>query len=290
MMFILFLLAALAIAITAAAPSMVVQIRRDREEELVHRGHQYVRAIRLFYKKFGRYPNSLKDLEDTNHLRFLRRQYKDPMTDSGEWTLLHAADIKYIPTGFFGQKLTAGTSNIGSAFGSGNTTAGTAGASQNANQPGPSNQDSFGSQSAFSNLGAQQPQQNFIAGTGSSAGGGDQTPKPDANGLVNGQLPAQGSGIFGSGGSGGQTFGGGPILGVASTSKQKSIKELNGKEHYNEWQFFYDPRMEQVQAAQQAGVAGGVQGAQPGAGQNPGFNSSFPAASGNPVMQPNSPK
>src|SRR5437763_10609966 len=89
MMFILFLLAALAIVITAAAPSMMVQIKRDREEELIHRGHQYTHAIRLFYKKFGRYPNSVKDLLDTNHLRFLRREYKDPVTNGGEWTILH---------------------------------------------------------------------------------------------------------------------------------------------------------------------------------------------------------
>ncbi|HEV2112879.1 MAG TPA: hypothetical protein VGR50_01945 [Terriglobales bacterium] len=289
MMFILFLLAALAIAITAAAPSMVLQIRRDREEELIHRGNQYVRAIRLFYKKFGRYPNSIKDLQDTNHLRFLRREYKDPMTDSGEWTLLHATDIKYIPTGFFGQKLTAGTSNIGSSFGSGNTSAsGASNSSANSNQQGSSNQDSFGSQSAFSNMGAQ-PQQNFMPNAPS---GGDANAKPDANGLVNGQVPSQtdasspASGIFGGSTTGGQTFGGGPLLGVASTSHQKSIKELNGKDHYNQWQFFYDPRMEQLAAA--AAVAG-VQGGQPGAGQNPGgFNSGFPGGGGTPMTQPTS--
>ena len=248
-MFILFLLAALAIAITAAAPSMITQIRRDREEELIHRGNQYVRAIRLFYKKFGRYPNSIKELEDTNHLRFLRREYKDPMTDSGEWTLLHATDIKYIPTGFFGQKLTAGTNNIGSSFGSANTTASGASNSTNSNQSAPNsgggNQDSFGSQSAFANIGAQ-PSQSFLSNQ--TAASGDANSKPDANGLVNGQLQqngtAQTNGIFGGSTTGSQTFGGGPILGVASTSKQKSIKELNEKDHYNEWQFFYDPRMD----------------------------------------------
>lgn len=289
MMFILFLLAALAIAITAAAPSMVTQIRRDREDELIHRGNQYVRAIRLFYKKFGRYPNSVKDLEDTNHLRFLRREYKDLMTESGEWTLLHAADIKYVPTGFFGQKLQAGTSNIGSSFGAGNTSASGAPASgtNSQQQPGSNNnQDSFGSPSAFSNMGAQ-PTQNFVSNQ--SSPGGDASAKPDANGLVNGQLPSDSSpasGIFAST-SGSQTFGGGPILGVASTSKQKSIKVRNEKDHYNDWQFFYDPRMEQAAAA---GVAG-TQGAQPGVQQNGigngGFNSGFPG--GNPNMQPTQP-
>jgi type II secretory pathway pseudopilin PulG len=286
-MFILFLLAALAIAITAAAPSMVVQIRRDREDELIHRGNQYVRAIRLFYKKFGRYPNSIKDLKDTNHLRFLRREYKDPMTESGEWILLHAADIKYVPTGFFGQKLTAGATGVGGANpGIGNTNG-----QPPANNASNNNQSAFGSQSAFSNISGQ-PNQNFVNNQSSTGGSSD---KPDANGLVNGQLPGQdnsspASGIFAST-SGGQTFGGGPILGVASTSKQKSIKEIRGKDHYNDWQFFYDPRMEQLNAAAAAGVAG-AQGAQPGVQQNGigngGFNSGFPG--GTPTTQPTQPK
>jgi hypothetical protein len=36
-------------------------------------------------------------------------------------------------------------------------------------------------------------------------------------------------------------FGGGPIVGVASVSKDKTIREFNKKNHYNEWQFIYDP-------------------------------------------------
>jgi len=288
MMFILFLLAALAIAITAAAPSMMVQIKRDREEELIHRGHQYTHAIRLFYKKFNRYPNSAKDLLDTNHLRFLRREYKDPMTDSGEWTILHAADIKYIPTGFFGQKLTAGTRVIGSSFGSASTTAGgsTTGANnaggggngQPATDANGNNQSSFGSQSAFSNQGsATSSFSNQSAfGNQNSSGGGNSSQTPDANGLVNGQPQSTTGGIFGS--SNGQTLGGGPMLGVASTSKAKSIKELDGKDHYNDWQFFYDPRMEQQFVRVSPGVPQNTNGL-PSVG---GFGNNPPQ----PVMAP----
>ena len=39
-------------------------------------------------------------------------------------------------------------------------------------------------------------------------------------------------------------FGGGPIVGVASTSKAKTIREFNHKNHYNDWQFIYDPTMD----------------------------------------------
>jgi len=46
--------ALLAIAALAVATKADFQSRRDREEELVHRGVQYARAVRLFFKKTGR--------------------------------------------------------------------------------------------------------------------------------------------------------------------------------------------------------------------------------------------
>src|SRR5262249_48358765 len=46
----------------------------------------------------------------------------------------------------------------------------------------------------------------------------------------------------------GQTFGGGPIIGVASNSKKTSIKEFNGETEYDRWLFVYDPRGEQGQS------------------------------------------
>ena len=48
---------------------------------------------------------------------------------------------------------------------------------------------------------------------------------------------------------GSTTFGGGPIVGVASTSKKESLKLLNNKDHYNEWEFVYDPRLDLTNAA-----------------------------------------
>src|SRR5262249_42410529 len=38
-----------------------------------------------------------------------------------------------------------------------------------------------------------------------------------------------------------QVFGGGGITGVASLSKEKTIRVFNKKDHYNQWQFIYDP-------------------------------------------------
>jgi type II secretory pathway pseudopilin PulG len=43
-------------------PSITFEIKRDREEEMIHRGVQYSRAIRAYYKKFGRYPVSAQTI------------------------------------------------------------------------------------------------------------------------------------------------------------------------------------------------------------------------------------
>lgn len=80
------------IGLAAGAPAISAELRRQREEELIHRGVQYTRAIRNYYHKFGTYPSSLEQLEDTNHIRFLRKRYSDPMTGS-DFRLLHPGEV-----------------------------------------------------------------------------------------------------------------------------------------------------------------------------------------------------
>ena len=53
----------------------------------MHRGDQYVRAVRLYYRKFGHYPGSIEQLEKTNNIRFLRQKYVDPMTGKPDWRI-----------------------------------------------------------------------------------------------------------------------------------------------------------------------------------------------------------
>src|SRR5208283_6076612 len=55
----------------------------------------------------------------------------------------------------------------------------------------------------------------------------------------------QGSATSGANPPGGnQTFGGGAIVGVASISKDPTIRIYNKKKTYNEWQFIYNPIMD----------------------------------------------
>jgi len=76
----MFLATLVILSLVAIAPQLTQQIKRDQEEELIHRGVQYSRAIQHFYKKTGRYPVRLEELDDFNNLRFLRKHYKDPIT------------------------------------------------------------------------------------------------------------------------------------------------------------------------------------------------------------------
>ncbi len=67
--------------------------RRQREEELIWRGQQFVRAIRLYYRKTGHYPSTLDDLKKgMPELHFLRyAAYKDPMKSGDEraWRFIY---------------------------------------------------------------------------------------------------------------------------------------------------------------------------------------------------------
>ncbi|MCI0621936.1 MAG: hypothetical protein L0387_09740 [Acidobacteria bacterium] len=89
--------------------------QREREEELIFRGKQYMRAIELWQRKFpGTYPTTIDALLSTNNTRFLRKKWKDPITNSDEWRLL-----KMNPDGSIsGLTVVPGSSPLGpSSFG-----------------------------------------------------------------------------------------------------------------------------------------------------------------------------
>jgi hypothetical protein len=64
------------------------QLNREREAELIYRGQHLARGIAIFRQKTGRYPTSLGEVESLRP-RVIRRVYKDPMTEHGEWTYLY---------------------------------------------------------------------------------------------------------------------------------------------------------------------------------------------------------
>jgi type II secretory pathway pseudopilin PulG len=68
-----------AILMTVAMPVWKQTTRREKEAELIFRGEQYVRAIRLFQQRAG--PGALPPTLDVLvEQRFLRKEFKDPIT------------------------------------------------------------------------------------------------------------------------------------------------------------------------------------------------------------------
>jgi type II secretory pathway pseudopilin PulG len=79
----------MALMMTAVLPVWKQTAQREKEAELVFRGQQYARAIGLYQRRMGpgTLPPSVDVLVDQ---RFLRRKYKDPITN-GDFQLLSAA-------------------------------------------------------------------------------------------------------------------------------------------------------------------------------------------------------
>ncbi|HWK09793.1 MAG TPA: hypothetical protein VNR64_07075 [Vicinamibacterales bacterium] len=71
-------LAVMAVLMSVALPVWKHDARRAKEAELIWRGQQYVRAIRLYMARTGSLPPSV-DVLVTG--RYLRKKYKDPITN-----------------------------------------------------------------------------------------------------------------------------------------------------------------------------------------------------------------
>src|SRR2546423_14778994 len=91
---VMLLMTIMLLTLTIEAPRIAQQIKREKEEELIHRGNEYKSATKKYFRKFGRYPVSLEQLENTNNMRFLRKRYKDPFTGKDDWRLLHFGEVK----------------------------------------------------------------------------------------------------------------------------------------------------------------------------------------------------
>jgi type II secretory pathway pseudopilin PulG len=238
MLLLLLTVALMIIATAVIVPTITFEIKRDREEEMIHRGVQYSRAIRAYYKKFGRYPAKIEDLENTNQLRFLRKRYKDPLTGK-DFKLLHFGEAKMSMNGI-GGGIIPGASTLG-ANGSLNNPNGLAQASGfgNAGAFGANSNSAFGQNSQNS----AQPSNSQTTGSDTSQNGTDSSPAGSrAAGASAGPASADAATTGSSGDKLSNTqFGGAPIVGVASLSKEKTIREYDKKKKYNEWQFVYDP-------------------------------------------------
>ena len=93
LLMVLFMVSAMLLMAMMASPSILTEGRREKEQELVWRGNQYMRAIRLYYQKYGQYPQTVDDLMkgDATNVHYLRKAYTDPMSTDGKWRFIYVS-------------------------------------------------------------------------------------------------------------------------------------------------------------------------------------------------------
>jgi hypothetical protein len=223
-----------------AAPGILTDGKREREKEMIWRGNQYVRGIKMYYRKNGKFPTSLEDLTrpQVGNIRFMRQAYKDPMNkEDGSWRLIYVGPNGQLigslkPQPALTMPTIPGASQIGTPA---------------ANMNGPS-----------SNGSGMNGQVGAAPGVGTTGGG--VSTDTDASGNT-GQLSA----------SEGMTIMGGSIIGVGSKAKGRSVIVYEKATDYHLFEFYWDPSKDTIGVGAQPNIQGTAPpGAAPGAIGVPG--------------------
>lgn len=260
LLLVLFCVALFTLAALAASPNILTEGKREKEEEMIWRGKQYVRGIKLYYRKNNRFPTQLEDLYKSKQLgvRYMRQAYKDPMNkEDGSWRLIYVG-----PAGNLIGSLKPAQNNL--------RMPNPAGLGASAGQQPSASGTSLGAPAA-------QPGQPGAPGQTTQSGSGDASGQAtDASTADNGDLPAN----LASGDT--PTIIGGNIIGVGSKVNQRSVRVYEKAKNYRLFEFIWDPSKDAAQAFGQPGMQTGTglgtpagapapgpapQGAQPG---NPG--------------------
>lgn len=221
LLLVVFLATTMLILAALAAPDIRIEGQREKEKEMIWRGRQYTRGIKLYYRKMGRFPTSLDDLTKPKigSLRFMRQAYKDPMNaQDGSWRLIYVGpagqligSLKPQPQNvLFGQaQVVPGTGIPNSGFGSvlGQAIGQVGGLNPQA-QPGNANP------------------QNPPATTGTPVSA-DQGTGTDANAAIPSDDPP--------------AIIGGNIIGVGSKVNKKSVIVYEKANNYRLFEFIWDP-------------------------------------------------
>jgi hypothetical protein len=303
---IMFFLAMLILLMSEAAPTVLSNVQREKEAELVWRGKQYTRGIRLYYLKMNRFPTSLDDLtKPKTGIRFMRQAYKDPMNQvDGSWRLIYVGPngqligslsdrtigINGMGTpGVAGGQGVAGSSVLPAGGASGMT--GFGGSSINGSSINSSS--SFGS-SAFGSTQTSAIGQNgavntaFANGTtpANSAGNGDDATDQD---------PTQPHSLVPSMDASNTI--GGNIIGVGSKINKKSFLIYEKAKVYRKFEFIWDPSKDTTVGRASQGIGapiGNSNGMTPAGATGPGGMTNSPFSNGmnpgqTPAQSPTSP-
>jgi hypothetical protein len=238
LLLVVFLTALLLVGTLSIGLRVYTEGKREREKEMIWRGKQYVRGIKLCYRKTGRFPTTLDALvkPGTGNIRFMRQAYRDPMNkEDGSWRLIYVG-----PAGQLIGSLKPRTGGIQMPA------------------PGqPAGTQPAGQQQSGATLGPTPPG----AGPGttgtSATGPGTNPPGTTPTGtdsgsqaVLTGETP---------------TIVGGNIIGVGSKINQSSVIIYEQADNYRLFEFIWDPSKD-IGIAGAPGAQIGVPGGQ---GQNP---------------------
>ena len=266
----------------SVAPNILTEGRREREKDMIWRGKQYTRGVKLYYRKFNRFPTSLDDLikPKVGSLRFMRQAYKDPMNkDDGSWRLIYVGPAGQLIGSLKAQPQTlqfpgapgVGTpaAPLGSLNGTSNPQQGSvlggilgAGANQLSASGG------FGQSSTAQPVAAGYNPNNAPGAAGTNGTNGSNPSGATAAGVSADQGTPDDSKIP-TGDT--PTIVGGNIIGVGSKINQRSIIIYEKAKNYRLYEFIWDPTKDIVIVGQpgvQTGNPIGQQIGQP-AGQQP---------------------
>jgi hypothetical protein len=278
LLMVMFIAALMFASVMTIAPNILTQGKREKEEEMIWRGKQYVRGIKLYYRKLGRFPTSLDDLTKpkVGTLRFMRQAYKDPMNKAdGSWRLIYVG-----PSGqLIGSLKPPQTINLPATGGTQPGTA--ASALAGANQPQP------GANARQAPAGAQ---------TGAAPGGPGGETQQNPTSADQGESPS--NSVPGSL-TDTPTIIGGNIIGVGGKFPERSIKIYEKAKNYRLFEFVWDPSKDALTIGGQVGTQVGTPVA-PGKGQgqtpfgaqpvpnpmNPPSNPQLPPPTSNPNAPP----
>jgi len=276
LLLVIFLTTLLLISTTVLAPSILTEGRREKEKEMIWRGKQYTRGVKLYYRKMGRFPTSLDDLTKPKlgSIRFMRQAYKDPMNkEDGSWRFIYvgaagqligslkphqnlqlpqAGGIGTPANALNGPGIPGQPGALGQPGGIGQPSAG--------GQPGQS-----GTQPAGSNSGTNPP-----GTTGPPIGTDQSDASSDPSAIPSGDTP---------------TIIGGNIIGVGSKVNRRSIIIYDKAKNYRLFEFIWDPSKDNFGVGQ-PGLQTGTGLGQPPA-QQPGLNPANPSQ--NPPQNPQQP-
>jgi hypothetical protein len=273
LLLVVFFTALLVVGTMSVGLRVLTEGKREKEQEMIWRGQQYTRGIKLYYRKLGRFPNSLDDLTKPKigNIRFMRQAYKDPMNkEDGAWRLIYVG-----PAGNLIGSLNPSLNKVQMPSAAGPTTAPGAGSSAIGGQPGSGG---FGIGPASNAPGAPGAGQNT---TGSGAPG--SSPGTTTTGTALPGTDATGTGTDSQAIPTGDTptILGGSIIGIGSKINQPSVIVFEKAHNYRLFEFIWDP-------SKDVGIGGGVQvGTPPVApGQTPAGSQPNPS---NPLNPPPAP-